>query len=99
MATSSRAGESRLRSQARFEARLPAATKELIERAAGLGGRSLSDFVISSATEAAMATIERYEKLILVDNADREMCARLLLNPPKPNKALRDAAKRHRQRS
>jgi len=85
--------------RARFEARLPASTKALIERAARLGGRSLSDFVIASATEAAMATIERYEKLILVDAKDREMCARLLSSPLEPNEALRAAAGKHRTRA
>ena len=99
MTATTKAAGTTARSKARFEARLPIAAKELIERAARLGGRSLSDFVISSATEAAMATIERYEKLILVDDADRKMCTKLLLNPPQPNKALRAAAKRHRQRS
>ena len=99
MAAPIKTAENETHSRARFEARLPVSTKALIERAASLGGRSLSDFVITSATEAAMAMIERYEKLVLVDDADREMCARLLLNPPEPNKALRAAVRKHKSHS
>ena len=43
---------------ARLEARLPASVYALLKRAAELKGRSISDFVVSAAQDAAQRAIE-----------------------------------------
>ena len=82
--------------QERLEARIPAAQKRLLERAANLRGTSLSDFVLTSAQEAATKTIKDFEILSLCDEA-REVFINALMNPPAPNEALRAAADRYKK--
>ncbi len=82
--------------QERLEARIPAAQKRMLERAASLRGTSLSDFVIASAQEAATKTIKDFEMLSLCDEA-REVFVKALLNPPAPNRAMRAAVDRYRK--
>jgi uncharacterized protein (DUF1778 family) len=77
----------------RLEARIAPQQKKLLERAANLRGTSLTNFVLASAQQAATATISEFETLTLHGEASRQF-ADLVLNPPKPNHALR-AAKRH----
>jgi len=81
----------------RFDARLSAADKRLLDRAAELTGRSLSEFVLTSAREAAERTIERYEVMVLTDPRDQAAFVDALLNPPAPNRHLRRALQRHRR--
>jgi uncharacterized protein (DUF1778 family) len=78
----------------RLEARLSAEHKRLLERAAALEGRSLTDFVLASAHAAALATIERHE-VIALNAQDSQAFIRALLDPPEPNERLRRAARRH----
>lgn len=82
--------------QERLEARIPAAQKRMLERAASLRGTTLTDFVLASAQEAATNTIKDFEMLSLCDEA-REVFIKALLNPPAPNKAMRAAADRYRK--
>jgi len=79
----------------RVEARVTPDQKRLLERAAALEGRSLTDFVLSSAQAAAAETISRHELLELAPD-DQEIFVAALLKPPAPNKALRAAAARYR---
>lgn len=81
----------------RFDARLSAADKHLLDRAAELTGRSLSEFVLTSAREAAERTIERYEVMVLTDPRDQAAFVDAMLNPPAPNRLLRRAIQRHRR--
>jgi uncharacterized protein (DUF1778 family) len=81
---------------ARFEARIPSAQKQILERAANLRGTTLTDFVLGSAQEAATKTIKDFEMLTLCEEA-REVFVNALLNPPAPNEALRAAAGRYRK--
>ncbi|MDP2324827.1 MAG: DUF1778 domain-containing protein [Gammaproteobacteria bacterium] len=81
----------------RFDARLSTADKRLLDRAAELTGRSLSEFVLGSAREAARRTIERYEVMALTDPRDQAAFVGALLNPPAPNRRLRQAMQRHRR--
>lgn len=71
----------------RLGARVPAAVKRHIERAAELSGRSVSDFMISSAQAAADETIRRYA---VIELTARDSCllADALLNPAQPNAEL-----------
>ena len=80
----------------RFAARIEPEEKRTLERAAELSGRSLTDFVMSSAREAAVQTIARFEGLALTDPRDRELFVSTMLSPPSPNDTLRKAARRYR---
>jgi uncharacterized protein (DUF1778 family) len=77
----------------RLEARLTGRQKALLKRAAALRGRTLTDFVISAAEEAAERVI-RSEYVISLGAEDSAAFAAALLNPPDPNPELRAAAER-----
>lgn len=79
----------------RLEARIPAELKALLTRAASLQGRSLTDFVVASASEAARRVIRESEVLALSER-DQAAFAEALLNPPAANEELRKAARRFR---
>ena len=80
----------------RLEARLSRKAKALCQKAATIQGRSLSDFVISSAVEAA-TRIVRENEFVLLTQRDRIAFIETLLNPPAPNSRLQKAAERHRR--
>ncbi len=91
------ARESRSRKKdERIAVRLPADAKRALEDAAAISGRSLTDFVIDSAMAAAREAIENTERIRL-GQEDRAVFMAALADPPEPNKALRDAAARHRK--
>lgn len=79
----------------RVEARVTREQKELLERAAALEGRSMTDFILTSAQDAAADTIARHE-LLQLSPRDQSTFVEALLNPPVPNDALRAAASRYR---
>jgi uncharacterized protein (DUF1778 family) len=79
----------------RLEARINAKQKELFKQAAEIQAQSLTDFVVSSALEAAKKIIHQHEMLELTAR-DQKVFVQALLNPPKPNAKLRRAAKRYR---
>jgi uncharacterized protein (DUF1778 family) len=81
----------------RFVARIRPEEKRMLERAARLTGRKLTEFVMGSARDAALQAIERYEHLTLVDPRDRAAFVDAMLNPPTPSVRLRDAAQRYRE--
>lgn len=80
----------------RVEIRATSEQKKLLERAAEIRGTTLTGFILNQAQEAAMATIQEFE-LLELRNEDRRMFVDALLNPPKPNGALRAAAARHKE--
>ena len=82
--------------QERFEARIRREEKRTLERAAELSGRTLTDFVMSSAHAAALETIERYEGTVLTDPRDREAFVAAMLKPRAPSRTLKAAAARYR---
>lgn len=79
----------------RVAVRLSAENKLLLERAAEVAGRSLSDFVVSSSLSAAQQTLAEVERMRLGE-ADRDAFLAALDNPPAPNAALWAAAALHR---
>ncbi|MBP9805778.1 MAG: DUF1778 domain-containing protein [Candidatus Accumulibacter sp.] len=79
---------------ARLEARLPASVYATLKRAAELKGRSITDFVVSAAHEAAQRAIEE-EGVIRLSAEDQLRFAEALINPPPPNEALRRAQRLH----
>ena len=78
----------------RLEARVTPETKSLLQQAADLEGRTLTDFVISSVQAEAYRVIERHQKLKL-SREESQAFVDVLLNPPTPNDALKSAALRH----
>jgi uncharacterized protein (DUF1778 family) len=81
---------------ARLEARLPVDIHTMLKRAAEIEGRTLTDFVVSSAREAACRTIEDAEVLRL-SAEDQRQFAEALSQPPAPNAVLRRAVQRRRE--
>lgn len=81
---------------ARLEARLPAEVSSLLKRAAEIEGRTLTDFVVTAAREAALRTIEANE-IVRLSVEDQRILAEALLDPPAPNAALVKAARRRRE--
>ena len=81
----------KVKSQARFDARLSRSQKDLFVRAARIRGfKSLSEFVIHTTQEVAIDIIEKHNA-VLSSEADRNVFFDALINPPKPNKALKEA--------
>jgi uncharacterized protein (DUF1778 family) len=91
---SRRKPSSRVRAE-RLEARISREQKQLFQRAADLQGRSLTDFVVSSAQEAAVRTIGEMQ-IIRLNAEDSRAFAEALLNPREPTERLRAAVRRYR---
>lgn len=83
---------------ARLEARVSAAQKTLLQRAAALSGRTLSEFVVSSAQDAARRVIAEHESIRL-SREEQLAFVRALLDPPQPSSQLIRAAKAYRRRT
>lgn len=79
----------------RLEARVTAEQKALIQRAADLSGRSLTDFMVGSAEAEAEATIHRHEIMHMTGPASVAF-VEALLEPAEPNEALQEAIRRYR---
>ena len=75
---------------ARLGFRVDAQTKKLVERAAALERRSLTDFCLTALAQATEATIQRHQNLTLSDR-DREIFFEALVHPPRPNARLKQA--------
>ena len=93
----SRSSSGRTRA-ARLEARVTAEQKSLIERAAALQGRTVTDFVLTSVQDAARRAIEEHHQLAL-SVRDSEAFVAALLNPKPVNDRLRDTVRRYRERA
>ena len=72
-------------------------TKELIEHAAQLERRKLTDFCLAALTDAARRTITQHETLVLSER-DRQTFFDVLTNPPPANERLKRALVAHRRR-
>ncbi|HEX6861154.1 MAG TPA: DUF1778 domain-containing protein [Caulobacteraceae bacterium] len=80
----------------RLETRVTPEQKTLIEHAAALQGRTVTDFVLTSLQEAAQRAIETHERLTLTIR-DRHAFVDALLNPKPVNDRLRDTVERYRR--
>lgn len=80
----------------RLAMRLPASAKSTLVRAAEISGRSLTDFVVASALDAAHATLEKHDRMVLSE-ADQKIFVDALARPSAPNEALVKAARRHEE--
>jgi len=83
---------------ARLEARMTTDQKALLQQAATLSGRTLSEFVLASAQEAAAKVIEQHETIRLTRN-EQVAFVTALLKPRAPNARLRRAAAKYRQQT
>ena len=79
----------------RLEARITADQKALIQRAAELEGRSVTDYVVSSVQDAAKRTVEAHDVMVL-SAAQSRAFVDALLDPPPVGERLRDSVRRHR---
>jgi uncharacterized protein (DUF1778 family) len=79
-----------------LETRITADQKILIERAAALQGRTVTDFVLTSVQEAARRTIEEHHRLEL-SLRDSQAFVDALLDPHPVNERLRETVRRYRQ--
>ncbi len=77
--------------------RIDEETKDLIERAAYLSRRKVSDFCVTALADTARRTIAEHETLALSDR-DREAFFDALINPPEPSERLKHALADHKRR-
>lgn len=80
---------------ARLEARIAPEALAIVRRAAELQGRSVSDFVVAAAQDAANRAIAEAQ-IIRLSVADQRVFAEAILNPPAPTAALLRAAEAYR---
>jgi uncharacterized protein (DUF1778 family) len=82
--------------QERLEARISREQKKLFQKAAELQGRTVTEFVVSSAQEAAMRAIEE-RTVMRLSERDREVFVSALLSPTVPTGRLAKAARRYKR--
>jgi uncharacterized protein (DUF1778 family) len=78
----------------RLEARIAPDALAVVKRAAEIQGRSVSDFVVAAAQEAARKTIEETQ-LVRLSVEDQIAFAEAIIAPSDPNDALRRAKDAH----
>jgi uncharacterized protein (DUF1778 family) len=87
---------SRIRKNARLEARITEEQKQLMERAAFLRGQNLSEFMVAVLAEAAIQIVKEHEFLELTER-DRLAFANALLNPSPPSETACTDAQWYKQ--
>lgn len=80
---------------ARIQARISPEGLKVVRRAAEIQGRTISNFVVAAAQEAAQRIISEVALLKLSSNAQEQFIS-LLLNPPTPAPGLARAFKHRR---
>jgi uncharacterized protein (DUF1778 family) len=80
----------------RLEARISPEALATVRRAAEIQGRSVSDFVVTAAHEAAQKTIAETQ-IIRLSLDDQRAFAQSIIHPPEPASALRRAMEAHRR--
>ena len=79
----------------RMHLRLDAATKRKLERAAAYTQKSVTDFVLAQAVEAADQVLKTHEQHIL-STADWNTFCKALDQAPKPNRVLKQGFRWYR---
>ena len=87
---SSRGG--RMARSSRLGLRLTPAEKQIIDRAATLGGMSTADFVRTTML-AASERVVRVHRVLVLTNEGAEAFVEAITNPPEPNENLRRLAR------
>ena len=86
----------KIRKNARLEARVTEEQKQLMEKAAFLRGQNLTEFIVSVLAEAATQTLKD-RKLLDLTERDRITFAEALLNPSPPSKQAQADAQWYKQ--
>ena len=81
---------------ARIEARIAPETLAVVRRAAEIQGRSVSDFIVAAAQDAANRTIEE-TSIVRLSVEDQRLIAEAILNPPAPTPGLVRAFEAHKR--
>jgi uncharacterized protein (DUF1778 family) len=97
MTTKASTSAERVTRDDRLGFRLDEQTKGLIERAAQLERRKVSDYCLTAITDAARRTIAEHETLVLSER-DRAAFFDALIKPFEPNERLKRAFAEHRRR-
>ena len=84
------------RKVARLETRISGELMDVLRRAAELQDRTLTDFVVGAAQDAARKVIAE-ASMVQLSLADQQRFAAALIDPPKPNAALKRAFARRRK--
>ena len=82
----------------RMHLRLDAATKRKLERAAAYAQKSVTDFVLAQAVEAAEQVLKSHEQHVL-STADWEAFCKALDRPAKPTRALKEGFRWYRHKA
>lgn len=82
----------------RLETRVTVDQKRLIEHAAALQGRTVTDFVLTSVQDAARRAIEEHQQLEL-SVRDGQAFVQALIEATPVNERLRDTVRRYRERT
>lgn len=77
----------------RIDLRLNEDDKSMIEEAAAMTNQSISQFMVSTASERAAEVIDQHRRLILNEES-WNLVMDAISNPPAPNARLKRAAKR-----
>ena len=85
------------KTSSRLEARISEEVKALLQEAADLEGRTLTDFVVSTAQAEAYRVIEQH-RVLKLSREDSEAFVEAILNPPEPNDALKSAFIRYQSK-
>ena len=80
----------------RLEVRVTPDQKELIDRAARVQGRTVTDFVITALQDAARKAIEE-DRVWKLSRDQQKAFIDALMDPPAPNQKLRAAYKRYEE--
>ena len=80
----------------RIDLRLNEDDKHMIEEAAALTNQSISQFMVSTASERAAEVIDQHRRLLLNEES-WNLVMDAIINPPAPNDRLKRAANRLRE--
>lgn len=80
----------------RIDLRLNEDDKHMIEEAAAMTNQSISQFMVSTASERAAEIIDQHRRLLLNEES-WNLVMDAITNPPIPNERLKRAAKRLRE--
>jgi uncharacterized protein (DUF1778 family) len=80
----------------RITARVPHATRAIIERAAAIYGATISQFIVQAAVDRANEVLQSME-MVKLSSQDAQVVIEALTKPPVPNKALQEAVSAHKQ--
>jgi uncharacterized protein (DUF1778 family) len=95
--SASAASDARAARGARLEARVSTVQKNLFQRAADLSGRTLSEFVVASAQDAAERLVQD-QNVIRLTPAEQTAFVKGLLQDIEPGPRLRQAATTYKKR-